>query len=292
MGFSPNQPYKVATQLAITNRCLAFQWPSLSELNVEIAPYRWESKEERQRYLDEISIIPLPSLLTRPPPAAPTHTILAIPSIFLLVAAIVCSTDRLFFVSCKFGDNDARQWRLACVAFMDWMSLYPSCALDGRFLFEFYICHPADWRYNAINQHYWLQLHSRSDLASPHSTTDTHLSDWDVLHRHSLMFNNPVQRFDVPTYSVHCNRGAHMTLHDDTICAILMIDHSRTSITEDIYRGPRQKVSCPAEVPPPSFFLWHPLWVPYAFCGISATSFHIALPGDIIADASPHRQRS
>jgi hypothetical protein len=172
---------------------------------------------------------------------------------------------------------------------MDSMSLYPSCTLDGRFLFEFYICHPADWRYNVINQRYWLQLHSRSDLASPHSTMDTHLmcptdtsdsyvarhkrmpfrkwlnichmdmyihgsfdfasvrgcktrdrvaqSDWDVLHWHSLMFNNPVPCLDVPTYSVHCNHGAHVTFHYNTTCAILMIDHSRTSETKDIYRG-------------------------------------------------------
>ena len=228
--------------------------------------------------MDKISIIPLPLLLTGPPPAAPTHAILAIPSILLLVATIVRSTDRQFFVSCKFGDNNAREWRLARVVFMDSMSLYPSCTLDGRFLFEFYICHPADWRYNVVNQRYWLQLHSRSDLVSPHSTMDNHLvrptdtsdsyvarhklmpfrkwlnichldryihgpfdfasvrgrktwdrvaqSDWDVLHRHSSMFDNPVLRFDVPAYSVHCNCGAHVTFYDDTICTILMIDHS------------------------------------------------------------------
>ncbi len=57
----------------------------------------------------------------------------------LLVAAIVRSTDHLFFVSCKFGNNDAWEWRLTRVVFMDSMSLYPSCTLDGRFLFEFYI---------------------------------------------------------------------------------------------------------------------------------------------------------
>jgi hypothetical protein len=277
-GFSPIQPYKVATHLAITDQCLAFRWPSLSELNDEIAPYRWESKEERQRYLDKNGIFPLPALITGLPPAAPTYPILAFPSILLLVTAIVRSTDRLFFVSCKFGNNNAREWRLARVAFLDLMSLYPSCTLDGRFLFKFYICHPADWQYNAINQRYWLQLHSTRDLASPCSTTDTHLvrpmdtsdsyvtrhklmpfrkwlnichldtyihgpfyfasvrgrktrdrvaqSDWDVLHRNSLMFNNPVPRFDVPTYLVHCNCGAHVTFHDNATCTILMAEHS------------------------------------------------------------------
>ncbi len=239
--------------------------------------------------MDKNGIFPLPALITGLPPAAPTHPIPAVPSISLLIAAIVRSTDCLFFISCKFGDNDAWEWQLARVAFLDSMSLYPSCTLDGRFLFEFYICHPADWRYNAINQHYWLQLHSTRDLASPCSTTDTHLvrstdtsdsyvtrhklmpfrkwlnichldtyihgpfdftsvrgrktrdrvaqSDWDVLHWNSLMFNNPVPRFDVPTYLVHCNRGAHVTFHDNATCTILMAEHSQTSKTEDVYRG-------------------------------------------------------
>jgi hypothetical protein len=161
--------------------------------------------------------------------------------------------------------------------------------LDSRFLIEFYICHPADWRYNAVNQRYWLQLHSRSDLASPCSSMDTHLvhptdtsdsyaarhklmpfrkwlnichldtyihgpfdfasvcghktrdcvaqSDWDVLHWHSSMFNNPVPHFDVPTYSVHCDRGANVMFRDNSTCTILMLKHSWTSETEDIYRG-------------------------------------------------------
>ncbi len=125
--------------------------------------------------MDKNSIFPLPALITGLPPAAPTHLIPAVPSILLLVAAIVHSTDHLFFVLCKFSDNEAREWRLARVAFLDTMSLYPLCTLDCRFLFEFYICHPADWQYNAINQHYWLQLHSTCDLASACLTTDTHL---------------------------------------------------------------------------------------------------------------------
>ena len=106
---------------------------------------------------------------------APVHPIPAVPSIQLLVAAIVWSTDRLLFVSCRFGDNNAREWQPVRVAFMDSMSLYPSCTLDGRFLFEFYICHPADWHHNAVNQQYWLQLHSVDDLHFPCLASDTHL---------------------------------------------------------------------------------------------------------------------
>jgi hypothetical protein len=62
-------------------------------------------------------------------------------------------------------------------------------------------------------------------------------SDWDVLHWNSLMFNNPVPRIDIPTYLVHCDRGAHVMFHDNPTCTILMAEHSQTSETEDIYCG-------------------------------------------------------
>ena len=130
--------------------------------------------------------------MTGPPPAAPNHPILSIPAIHLLTAAIIRSTDCLFFVFHSIGANDARQWRLAWVAFNDSVSIYPSCKLDGRFLFEFYICNPANWRYNAVNQRCWIQFHGREDILHPSLTTDTHLvcpsdtSD-DYAKRHHLL---------------------------------------------------------------------------------------------------------
>jgi hypothetical protein len=173
-GFSPIQPYQVATNLAITDRCQTFHWPSLSELNEDVAPFCWASEDERQRFLDETTFTPVPAFPIGLPPASPVHPVPEIPSVQLLVAAIVRSTDRLFFVSCKFSANDAREWWLTRVAFMDSMSLYPSCTLGGRFLFEFYICHPADWHDNAVNQRYWLQLNGVDDLRYPHQASDTH----------------------------------------------------------------------------------------------------------------------
>jgi hypothetical protein len=98
-----------------------------------------------------------------------------VPSIPLLVAAIIQSTNRLFFILHMIGDNDAWEWHLARAAFMDFMALYPSCTLDGWFLFEFYICLPADWHYNEVNQQYWLQLHNPYDITSHPSLGNTHL---------------------------------------------------------------------------------------------------------------------
>jgi len=280
-GFSPLQPFKTSTHLAQTSKCAAFHWPSLSELNDEIAPFPWASNEERLRYLDGDSITKLPVLTTGPPPAAPIHTVPSVPEIHLLTAAIIKSTDRLFFLSHNNGANDAREWRLARVAFSDSVSIYPSCTLDGRFLFEFYICHPTDWRYNAVNQRYWIQFHGREDIHHPTLSSETHLvrpsdtsddfalrhnllpfrkwlnithldtyihgpfefatirgrktrdrisqDDWDVLRKHSHMFQNSTPNFDVPTYSIHVDRGAHVTYHDQAHYTTLCLKASQLS---------------------------------------------------------------
>jgi hypothetical protein len=126
-GFTPPKPFKVPTHLATTGRCANFHWPSLSELNNELAPFQYYNDAEFKRYIDGNSITMLPVLNTGPPPAAPLHTIPNIPAIHLLTATIIQSSDKLFFFSHSIGLNDARKWRLARVAFQDPMSLYPSC---------------------------------------------------------------------------------------------------------------------------------------------------------------------
>jgi hypothetical protein len=53
--------------------------------------------------------------------------------------------------------------------------------------------------------------------------------DWDVLRKYSSMFQNPLPRFDVPTYLIHVDRGGHVTYHDRAHCNILRIKASQTS---------------------------------------------------------------
>ena len=133
------------------------------------------------------------------------------------------------------------------------MSLYP-CLQDGRFLVEFYICHPSDSWCNAINQcanfsHHspqwklissihlilwltkpiainfqhskkWVNLTHRDtfiqgpfDFSSINGRkTQDRVSqpDWDVLKSHCHMFHNPLPWFDVLSYSIHVDRGAHV----------------------------------------------------------------------------------
>ena len=55
------------------------------------------------------------------------------------------------------------------------MASYSSCLVDGRYLVDFYISHPSDYRYNAINQSFWLQYHSRDDILANFTSANTHL---------------------------------------------------------------------------------------------------------------------
>ncbi len=110
-----------------------------------------------------------------PPPTAPTQPVPKTTAIHLFTAAIINSVDRLFFVSHSIGANTSREWRLVRIFFSDSMLLYPSCMLDSRFLFKFYICHPSDWHYNAVNQCYWIQYHGQNDIVCPDQLLETHL---------------------------------------------------------------------------------------------------------------------
>jgi hypothetical protein len=116
------------------------------ELNSNIALFHWESDEEFRRYTAAASVSRQPVMATGLPPSVPKHVFPEIPAIHLLMAAIIQSSNHLFFVSHSIGSNKAQEWRLVQVAFEDSMSIYPSCTWDGQFLFEFYICHPSDWQ--------------------------------------------------------------------------------------------------------------------------------------------------
>ncbi len=195
---------------------------------------------------------PLLPIASKPEPSAPT--------IATLAPLIISSSDKLFFIAHKIGTADCYEWRLVHVAFQDSVSLYPSCLQDGRFLVKFYMAHPADARYNAINQQFWLQYCDRNaptfgtmdaHLITPSDTSadcaarnhlvsvrcwvnfthsDTYIhglfdfavvrgrkthdqfgqDSWDALASKTSMFTNRIPRFDLPTYSIHVDRGVHM----------------------------------------------------------------------------------
>jgi hypothetical protein len=210
---------------------------------------------------------PLPSCAVPSPPSTPP--------ISSLVASIINSSDCLFFILHLLGNPSTCKWRLVRVAFSDSTLLSPSCLQDGQFLLEFYTLHHANVRFNAANQQYWLQYHAFDKIATPTSSTQTHLiwpsdtseahaarhhlvpfchwvnllhsgtllhgpfkfasvngrksrnrvsqADWDVLAKFSACFQNPLPWFNLPSYSIHINRGIHSAFcdcaNDDALCA-------------------------------------------------------------------------
>ena len=203
-GFAPPQPFQVPfTTVAGVN---TFHWPLLYDYNAELLEEAGINLDPSSYDFDDDDAC---VLYTGPPPPPPlTAVISGPPPLATLVAAIIASSDKLFFVAYKIGSSSSYEWRLVRVALTDSMHMHPSCLQDGSFYVDFYILHPADVRFNATNQRYWLHYHTQGDsTALPAALADAHLirpsdtSD-DYARRHRL---------------VHCRRFINLTHHDTFI---------------------------------------------------------------------------
>ena len=81
----------------------------------------------------------------------------------------------MFFIAHRVPGTTASEWYLVRVDLDSTISANPNAMQDGRFLVEFYVGHPADKRYNAINQRFWLEYHPIIDMANPFRNRTTHL---------------------------------------------------------------------------------------------------------------------
>jgi hypothetical protein len=79
-----------------TDSALAFHWPSLLELNNDIALFPWLSEEERRLYLSADTVSTLLVMYMGPPPASPSYSLPAIPELNTLVCSIIQSSDVVF----------------------------------------------------------------------------------------------------------------------------------------------------------------------------------------------------
>jgi hypothetical protein len=175
-GFTPPTPFVAPSTFATTSDAFHFTWPTLAELNDEFFDEDYPIGEDA--LLDDgDSIIVIPGHYTGPPPPAPTCSIPSVPSANTLAQRVINSADKLFFVAHRVGgiNDDVREWRLVRVALAATTSSYPSCLDDGRYIVEYFISHPADFRYNATNQRFWLQYHLPTELLGPCSSCNTHL---------------------------------------------------------------------------------------------------------------------
>ncbi len=172
-GFTPPMPFVVPAQILTTNDALCFNWPTLAELNKEILVKFGPANEDKIMDLGD-SVVHIPGLYTGPPPSTPSCSILAAPLLNILAQRIINSANKLFFISRKTGFNVCK-WRLVHDVLGMTTSTYPSCLKDGKYIVDFYTSHLAYFRYNAINQQFWLQYHTQEDLMGPSSSSDTHV---------------------------------------------------------------------------------------------------------------------
>ena len=175
-GFTPPTPFVAPTNFITTSDALCFTLPTLAELNTKI--HGDNGLMDNDKFLDTGNLIlPVAGLYTGPPPAAPSCSIPVVPSANSLAQQIIKSADKLFFILHKIGGSveDVREWRLIRVAFSATTASYPSCLDDGKYIVDFYVSHPADFRSNAVNKRFWLQYHNQSELLDPCSLSDTHL---------------------------------------------------------------------------------------------------------------------
>ncbi len=139
-GFKPPQPFHVSEQyITTTNNDTPFCWPALEEMNPELLPPKDICDTSTDNMKEDIPILYTGPPLLRPTPYAPT-----IPPANVRAQSIISSANKLFFLSVPVGSGKVCKWRLIQVALETLMSCYSSCLVDGQYLVDYYICHPAD----------------------------------------------------------------------------------------------------------------------------------------------------
>jgi len=146
-GFQPSSPFRAPSNFLSADTGKSFHWPTLAEMNNKLFPYPWLPDDAVAAFEEEDMVTNSPGFYTGPPPSKPHYSAPGVPPANVLVQRIIASSDKLFFISHHIGSGDK-----VCVAFDATMSLYSSCAVDGRYLVDFYLPHPSDSRYNAINK--------------------------------------------------------------------------------------------------------------------------------------------
>ena len=175
-GFTPSQPFKTASiGLSSADDNIGTRFPTLAELNAEL--FDWDEGEEEAVMADDslISDIEIFSATPAPIPPTPAPASPSVPDLGPLTANIMASDDKLFFISHRIPGSTVSEWALVRVDVQNSLKAHPTAFQDGRFLVDFYTCHPADTYYNAINQRYWLEYHPILDTTNPSRNKHTHL---------------------------------------------------------------------------------------------------------------------
>ena len=176
-GFKPVQPINF-TLFNVDANSSHIHFPTLDELNAEL--YDWHPGEREAVFADDslcqqLDIFASSVATSGPDPPTPAPATPVAPTAIDLMAQIYTSTDRLFFIAHTVPGSDVAEWTLVQVDLPLSMREHPACISDGRFLVNFYTCHPDDKFFNATNQRYWIEYHPKTMDADPHRQRTTHL---------------------------------------------------------------------------------------------------------------------
>eukprot|EP01082_Thalassiosira_pseudonana_P008343 g7453.t1 g7453 contig24:661092-664348(-) len=161
--FLPKNPFKININLvrfADEDDSSPFHWPSLAELNAELDIWDEDEIDLFVSDSDPIAVNDIFALPSLPPP---------VPCAARIAALITQSTDKLFFIAYTLPNTYRCEWYLTRVAFADSIALHPQCLEDGKYLMDFFICHPNDMCDHPLNQRFWLEYHNHNDVARLHS---------------------------------------------------------------------------------------------------------------------------
>jgi len=136
-------------------------FPTLWELNEELDNWG-DIPVDIETYVD--NRMPISSCRN----ATFTSKITPLPTAAHLASKIVSSKSKLFFISWKAPASSRREWHLVRVNLESSLSLNPECLHNGKFLVEFFICHPKDRTLHPRNQRWWLEYHASSSVARLH----------------------------------------------------------------------------------------------------------------------------
>ena len=235
-SYEPLQPWainstndNINSHLAVATSS-ALHFPTLAELNDEIdgvhaedgfVPVRTDNNTQIQ---DKINFGLLggqyPSIkndqaepynlsnLRAPPVQQPTANKSSPPNLATIMANIISSRDKLFFISFSPPDSTRAEWQLVQVNLQRTLAEHPQALSDGRILVDFYVRHPSDIKFNARNQRYWKEYHARDGRFVVHDNYHlikptpnvsayaeqkdvTPFSQWVYIHHHDIYLHGP-----------------------------------------------------------------------------------------------------
>ena len=168
-GFVPSVPIKFAIHGLLANGAPdpeVLHFPTLSELNAKLAD--WSDAElsainSSDALCTDLEIF---AATTAPAPPAVAPEPPSVPSLASLTASILASSDKLFFISHRVPGSLVSEWCLVRVALQNSTHQHPSCFQDGRFLVDFYTCHPINTQHDPNRQAFKLSLRQFSHICS------------------------------------------------------------------------------------------------------------------------------